>query len=320
MSTDTIHDVIIVGSGPAGYTAAIYAARANLKPLVLAGLAEPGGELMKTTEVENFPGFPSGIMGPELMERMQVQAERFGAEIRFDDAEALELSGDIKKVTTDDGETHLARAVIISTGSAHRKLGLEGEDRLSGRGVSYCATCDGAFFEGKNVAVVGGGDSAMEEAIFLAKFAATVTVIVRGTELKASKIMGARALSHPKIKFLFGASVAEIHGTNKLDGIFVDLGNGGQQLIVDGLFIAIGNDPRTSLVAGQLELDRFSGCIKVEGRTSQTSERGVFAAGDVIDPRYRQAITAAASGCVAAQDVEHYLASSAPALLEAATA
>jgi thioredoxin reductase (NADPH) len=274
---------------------------------------------MKTTEVENFPGFPAGIMGPELMGLMQEQAERFGAEIIFDDAESLELSGDVKKVTTDDGEIHLARAVVISPGSAHRKLGLENEDKLSGRGVSYCATCDGAFFKDKNGAVVGGGDSAMEEALFLAKFAATVTVIVRGTELKASKIMGDRALNHPKIRFLFGAVVAEIQGQNKLDGVFVNLGHRGQQLIVDGLFIAVGNDPLTSLVTGQLELDPFSGCIKVEGRTSQTSERGVFAAGDVIDSRYKQAITAAASGCAAALDVEHFLAASATAQLEAAT-
>lgn len=319
MSDTPIHDVIIVGSGPAGYTAAIYAARANLKPLVIAGAYEPGGELMKTTEVENFPGFPAGIMGPELMERMKEQAERFGAEIRFDDAEALELSGDIKKVTTDDGETHLARAVIISTGSAHRKLGLENEDRLSGRGVSYCATCDGAFFEGKDVAVVGGGDTAMEEALFLAKFANRVDVIVRN-DIKASKIMADRALAHPKITIVCGAEVKGLHGDNKLGAITIGASGSYYEIDIDGLFIAIGNDPRTSLVTGQLELDQFSGCIKVEGRTSQTSERGVFAAGDVIDARYRQAITAAASGCAAAQDVEHYLASSAPAQLEATTA
>lgn len=303
MSETPIHDVIVVGSGPAGYTAAIYAARANLKPLVIPGAAEPGGELMKTTEVENFPGFPEGIMGPELMEKMQEQAERFGAEVRFDDVEALELSGEIKKVTTDDGEVHLARAVIVSTGSAHRKLGLENEDKLSGRGVSYCATCDGAFFKGEHVAVVGGGDSAMEEALFLAKFAESVTVVVRGADLKASRIMADRARSHPKISFLFGATVSEIQGENKLSAVLVNLGDGFDcQLSVEGLFIAIGNDPRTALVTGQLELDRFNGCIKVQGRTSQTSERGVFAAGDVIDGRYRQAITAAASGCVAAQE------------------
>lgn len=320
MSENLIRDVIIVGSGPAGYTAAIYAARANLSPLVLAGAAEPGGELMKTTEVENFPGFPDGIMGPQLMELMQAQAERFGADIRFDEVEALDLSGEVKKVTTDDGEVHLARAVIISTGSAHRKLGLENEDRLSGRGVSYCATCDGAFFAGKNVAVVGGGDTAMEEAFFLAKFAESVTVIVRGNDLKASKVMADRAQSNAKINFLFGAQVIVIDGDDKLTNVQVKLGPTTAQLLyVEGLFIAIGNDPRTSLVAGQLELDSFSGCIKVEGRTSQTSERGVFAAGDVIDSRYRQAITAAASGCAAAQDVEHFLATTSPALLEAAT-
>jgi thioredoxin reductase (NADPH) len=316
-----VRQIIIIGSGPAGYTAAIYAARANLKPLVIAGAYEPGGELMKTTEVENFPGFPDGIMGPELMERMRVQAERFGALIVDDEAEELELSGDIKKVVTDDGETHLARSVIISTGSAHRKLGLENEDKFSGRGVSYCATCDGAFFEGKNVAVVGGGDTAMEEALFLAKFAESVTVLVRGNELKASKVMADRARSNTKIEFLFGAEVTAIGGEDKLTNIEVKLGPTAARLLyVEGLFIAIGNDPRTSLVASQLELDRFNGCIKVQGRTSQSSERGVFAAGDVIDSRYRQAITAAASGCAAAQDVEHFLASSAPALLEAATA
>lgn len=321
MSENLIHDVIVVGSGPAGYTAAIYAARANLSPLVLAGEIEPGGELMKTTEVENFPGFPDGIMGPQLMELMQAQAERFGADIRFDEVEALDLSGEVKKVTTDDGEVHLARAVIISTGSAHRKLGLENEDRLSGRGVSYCATCDGAFFAGKNVAVVGGGDTAMEEALFLAKFAESVTVIVRGNDLKASKVMADRAQSNAKINFLFGAQVTVIDGDDKLTNVQVKIGPTTAQLLyVEGLFIAIGNDPRTSLVAGQLELDSFSGCIKVEGRTSQTSERGVFAAGDVIDARYRQAITAAASGCVAAQDVEHFLATAAPVALAASTA
>lgn len=314
-----VRDVIIVGSGPAGYTAAIYAARANLKPLVVAGMLEAGGELMKTTEVENFPGFPEGIMGPDLMANFEAQAERFGAEILFEDVESVDLEGDIKVVTTTEGETFFARAVIISTGSAYRKLGQDNEAELSGRGVSYCATCDGSFFQDLDVGVVGGGDSAAEEALFLTKFASKVFLIVRGDKMRASKIMADRVGSNPKIEVIFNAAVAEILGENAVTGVRLNHGLT-SVLPVRGLFIAIGNDPRTALVEGKLELDRFSGCIKVEGRTSQTSERGVFAAGDVIDARYRQAITAAASGCAAAQDVEHYLANSAPALLEAATA
>jgi thioredoxin reductase (NADPH) len=317
MSTDTIHDVVIVGSGPAGYTAAVYAARANLNPIVLAGMLEPGGELMKTTDVENYPGFPEGIMGPDLMGNFQAQAERFGAQIIFEDAESLELDGPIKKVIA-DGETYLARAVIISTGSAHRTLGLENEAALCGSGVSYCATCDASFFKDVDVAVVGGGDSAAEEALFLTKFASKVYLIIRGEEMRASKIMADRVKAHPKIEIINNTAVAEILGEGNVTGLRLDHGLS-SILPVQGLFVAIGNDPRTDLVKGQLELTE-QGTIAVIGRTSMTSKPGVFAAGDVIDPTYRQAITAAASGCVAAQDVEHYLANSAPAQLEAATA
>ncbi|QOD05788.1 thioredoxin-disulfide reductase [Pseudarthrobacter sp. BIM B-2242] len=318
--TQKIRDVIIVGSGPAGYTAAIYTGRANLDVLVLAGEEEPGGELMKTTEVENYPGFPEGIMGPELMAGFEAQAERFGAEILFENATELELVGPVKKVTA-DGEIHLAHSVIVATGSGHRKLGLEHEERLSGRGVSYCATCDGSFFKDVEVAVVGGGDSAAEEALFLTKFASKVYLIVRGKQMRASKIMADRVRSNEKIHVLYEAQVTALHGGDKLDGVTVCVGADlASRMSLSGLFVAIGNDPRTSLVAGQLELDRFSGCIKVMGRSSQTSERGVFAAGDVVDPRYRQAITAAASGCIAAQDAEHFLATTSAAVLEAATA
>jgi thioredoxin reductase (NADPH) len=317
----TVRDVIIVGSGPAGYTAGIYTGRANLKPLIIAGMMEPGGELMKTTEVENYPGFPEGIDGPDLMANMEAQAERFGAEILFEDATELELEGPIKKVTTTDGEMHLARSIIITTGSAHRKLGLPNEDALSGHGVSYCATCDGSFFKDLEVSVVGGGDSAAEEALFLTKFAKTVRLIVRGDQLRASKIMADRVLAHPQISVAFNSEVLSILGQDKLIGLILRSKDRENDYAVpaDGLFVAIGNDPRTALVAGQLDLTD-QGTIAVNGRTSKTNLPGVFAAGDVIDPTYRQAVTAAASGCVAAQDVEHFLANSASALLEAATA
>lgn len=317
----TVRDVIIVGSGPAGYTAGIYTGRANLKPLIIAGMMEPGGELMKTTVVENYPGFPEGIDGPDLMTNMEAQAERFGAEILFEDATELELDGPVKKVTTTDGDVHYARTVIISTGSAHRKLGLPKEDSLSGHGVSYCATCDGSFFQGMEVAVVGGGDSAAEEALFLTKFAKAVHLVVRGDQMRASKVMADRVLAHPKISVEFNTAVTGILGQDKVHGLI--LTSEGREhpytVAVDGLFVAIGNDPRTALVAGQLELAE-AGTIAVQGRTSKTNLPGVFAAGDVIDPTYRQAITAAASGCVAAQDVEHFLANTVPAQLEAATA
>jgi thioredoxin reductase (NADPH) len=305
-----MREVIIIGSGPAGYTAAIYAARAQLNPLLIASSVEPGGELMKTTEVENFPGFPEGLMGPDLMANFQAQAERFGTEILFDDVVEADLKGEVKKVKTGGGETFEAKAVIISTGAAYRELGLENEKRLSGHGVSWCATCDGFFFRDKTIAVVGGGDSAMEEANFLTKFASKVYVIHRRDSLKASKIMQQRSFDNPKIEFIWNSAVAELKGSEKLEGVVLEDAQTGEKrdLELEGLFIAIGNDPRVDLVENQVELtaERF---IKVEGRSSKTSLPGVFAAGDVIDPTYRQAITAAGSGCVAALDAEHYLSS-----------
>lgn len=304
-----IRDVIIVGSGPAGYTAAIYTARADLKPLMIAGSVTAGGELMNTTEVENFPGFPDGIMGPDLMENLGQQAEKFGTEVMYDDVTSVELEGAIKTVTLADGQEFKARAVIISTGSAYRELGVEGEKRLVGHGVSSCATCDGFFFKGQNIAVIGGGDSAMEEAIFLTKFADSVTVVHRRDSLRASKIMAERALNHPKITFIWNSEVVGIDGDSKVTGARLNNLVTGEQseLAVTGIFVAIGNDPRVDLVKGVLDLTA-AGTIAVEGRTSKTNIKGVFAAGDVVDPTYRQAITAAGSGCVAALDVEHYLA------------
>jgi len=306
---DAIRNVIIIGSGPAGYTAAVYTARANLQPLVIAGSVTAGGELMNTTDVENFPGFPEGIMGPDLMDNMQKQAERFGAEILFDDVTAVELAGDIKVVTLGDGTVYRAHAVILSTGSAYREIGLPDEKRLSGHGVSWCATCDGFFFRDQEIAVIGGGDSAMEEALFLTKFAAKVTVVHRRDTLRASKIMADRALAHPKIEFIWDSEVVGITGEQKVTGMTLrNLKTDAQQEVaVTGMFVAIGNDPRTDLIKDVLELTA-EGTIAVEGRTSKTSLPGVFAAGDVIDSSYRQAITAAGSGCAAALDVEHYLA------------
>jgi thioredoxin reductase (NADPH) len=304
-----VRDVIIVGSGPAGYTAAIYTARADLKPLMIAGSVTAGGELMNTTEVENFPGFPDGIMGPDLMENLGQQAEKFGTEIMYDDVTSVELEGAVKTVTLADGQEFKARTVIISTGSAYRELGVEGEKRLVGHGVSSCATCDGFFFKGHDIAVIGGGDSAMEEAIFLTKFAESVTVVHRRDTLRASKIMADRALNHPKIKFVWNSEVVAVDGDAKVTGLQLNNLVTGEksELAVTGVFVAIGNDPRVDLVKGVLELTD-AGTIAVEGRTSKTSLSGVFAAGDVIDPTYRQAITAAGSGCAAALDVEHFLA------------
>ncbi len=305
-----MREVIIIGSGPAGYTAAIYAARAQLNPLLIASSVEPGGELMKTTEVENYPGFPEGLMGPDLMANFQAQAERFGTEILFDDVVEVDLKGDNKVVKTGAGETFEAKSVIISTGAAYRELGLPKEKELSGHGVSWCATCDGFFFRDKVIAVVGGGDSAMEEANFLTKFASKVYIIHRRDSLKASKIMQQRSFDNPKIEFIWNSAVAELKGDAKLEGVVLEDTQTGEKtdLALEGLFIAIGNDPRVDLVENQVELtpDRF---IKVDGRTSKTSLPGVFASGDVIDPTYRQAITAAGSGCVAALDAEHYLSS-----------
>ena len=304
-----MQQIIIIGSGPAGFTAAIYAARAGLEPMLIASSVEPGGELMNTTEVENFPGFPEGIQGPELMEKMQAQAERFGTKVVYDDVTAVELAGDVKRISTGDGSVHEARSVIFATGSAYRKLGLADEERLSGHGVSWCATCDGFFFREKTIAVIGGGDSAMEEATFLTRFASKVYVVHRREELKASKIMQQRAFDNEKIEFVWNSEVAAIHGETEVTGLTLrSTGDGSEQeLPIEGLFIAIGNDPRVHLVHGQLELTE-DGTIAVEGRSSKTGIPGVFAAGDVIDPSYRQAITAAASGTVAALDAEHYLA------------
>jgi thioredoxin reductase (NADPH) len=304
-----MREVVIIGSGPAGYTAAIYAARAELKPLLIASSVEPGGELMKTTEVENYPGFPTGTMGPDLMTDFQAQAERFGTEIMFDDVVDVELKGDTKVIKTGGGETIEAKTVIISTGAAYRELGLPKEKELSGHGVSWCATCDGFFFREKTIAVVGGGDSAMEEANFLTKFADKVYVVHRRDSLKASKTMQQRSFDNPKIEFIWNSEIAELHGEGKLESVTLNDTVTGEKkdLEIQGLFIAVGSDPRTGLFEEQLELDKEK-FIKVDGRTSKTTLPGVFAAGDVIDPTYRQAITAAGSGCVAALDAEHYLA------------
>jgi thioredoxin reductase (NADPH) len=301
--------VIIIGSGPAGFTAATYAARANLSPLVVASSVEVGGELMNTTEVENFPGFPEAIQGPELMAKMQEQAEKFGAEILYDDVVELSVDGPVKRVKLGSGAEHEAAAIIYATGSAYRKLGLPGEERLSGHGVSWCATCDGFFFRDRTIAVVGGGDSAMEEATFLTRFASKVYIIHRKDTLRASKIMQERAFANPKIEFIWNAEVADILGEEAVSGVVLrDTTDGTtRELALEGLFVAIGNDPRTHLVHDKLELTP-EGTIWVDGRSSRTSVPGVFAAGDVIDPTYRQAATAAGSGTVAALDAEHYLA------------
>ena len=302
-----IHDVVIVGSGPAGYTAAIYAARAQLNPVILAGSVTAGGALMNTTEVENYPGFVTGIMGPELMTQMQEQAERFGADIRYEDVTALELEGDVKRITTSD-DVYEARTVIISTGSEYRHLGIDGEDRLSGHGVSYCATCDGFFFKDQDIVVVGGGDSAMEEATFLTRFARSVTVVHRRDELRASAVMAKRAQEDPKISFAWNSRVVELHGEDSLTAVTLEDTVTGErrQLEASGLFVAIGQVPRSELVTDVLDLDE-AGYIKVEAPSQRTRIPGVFACGDVADPTYQQAITAAGSGCRAALDAEHYL-------------
>ncbi|MFJ2743059.1 thioredoxin-disulfide reductase [Streptomyces sp. NPDC087440] len=305
-----VRNVIIIGSGPAGYTAALYTARASLKPLVFEGAVTAGGALMNTTEVENFPGFRDGIMGPDLMDNMRAQAERFGAELIPDDIVSVDLTGDIKTVTDTAGTVHRAKAVIISTGSQHRKLGLPQEDALSGRGVSWCATCDGFFFKDHDIAVVGGGDTAMEEATFLSRFAKSVTIVHRRDTLRASKAMQERAFADPKIKFAWDSETASLEGDQKLSGITLRSTKTGETapLDVTGLFIAVGHDPRSELFKGQVELDD-EGYVKVEAPSTRTNLAGVFAAGDVVDHTYRQAITAAGTGCSAALDAERYLAS-----------
>ena len=304
-----MHDVIIVGSGPAGYSAAIYTARANLNPIVIAGSVTVGGELMNTTEVENYPGFPDGIMGPDLMMQMQQQAEKFGAKLVYDDVTKLDLEGPAKRVTVGGGDVYEAKAVIYATGSAYRKLGVPGEERLSGHGISWCATCDGAFFRNKNVVVVGGGDSALEEATFLSRFADKVTVIHRRDQLRASVALQERAFKDPKVDFAWNKIAKEVKGDGKVSSIVLEDTVTGEitEMPVDGVFVAIGADPRTHLVHGQLDLTS-EGTIAVAGRSSRTNLPGVFAAGDVIDPTYKQAATAAGSGVVAALDAEAYLA------------
>lgn len=315
-SDDVIHDVIIVGSGPAGYTAAVYAARANLSPVLFEGAVTAGGALMNTTDVENYPGFADGIMGPDLMIAMRGQAERFGTIIHTTDVMSLDVTGAVKTVIDEEGNHHQAHAIILAMGSAYRELGLPNEKRLSGHGVSWCATCDGAFFRDQDIAVVGGGDSAMEEATFLSRFARSVTVIHRRGELRASRIMAERAEADPKISFAWHSEVAEIHGDAKLTGVTLsDLRTGQRrELDISGLFVAVGHDPRNELIKEQVHLDA-EGYVLAQGRGSLTNLPGVFAAGDLVDHTYRQAITAAGSGCAAALDAERYLAAleSAPA-------
>ena len=302
-------NVIIIGSGPAGYTAAIYAARAQLQPLVFEGAVTAGGALMNTTEVENFPGFAEGIMGPALMEQMRAQAARFGAEIVTDDVTSVQLAGPIKSVTDGAGNTHTAKTVILATGSGYRELGLENEKRLSGHGVSWCATCDGFFFRDQDIAVVGGGDSALEEATFLTRFARSVTLIHRRDQLRASKIMQERAFANDKIRFAWNSQVVDLLGENKLSGVVLEDTVTGEQreLSVTGLFIAIGHDPRSELLKGQVDLDD-EGYVIVDAPSTRTNIEGVFACGDLVDHSYRQAITAAGTGCSAALDAERFLA------------
>ena len=305
----TVHELIIIGSGPAGYTAAIYAARAALNPVVFEGALDSGGALMNTTEVENFPGFPDGVMGPDLMGQMRSQAEKFGAQLISDDVEAVDLTGRVKKVADSAGKVWEAKAVILAMGSGYRKLGVEGEEQLSGRGVSWCATCDGAFFRDKPIAVIGGGDSAVEEATFLTRFASRVTLVHRRDELRASKAMVARAQKDPKLDFAWNSVVESINGDARVESVTLrdTLTGERRQLEVSGVFVAIGHDPRSTLVTGQVELDE-AGYVKVVADSQTTNLPGVFACGDLVDHTYRQAITAAGSGCRAALDAERWLA------------
>ena len=304
-----IHEVVIVGSGPAGYTAAIYAARAQLSPVLYEGSVTAGGALMNTTDVENFPGFPEGVMGPDLMDSLRKQAERFGTKLITDDIISMELAGDIKVLTDGSGNTLKAKAVILATGSAYKEIGLTNEKRLSGRGVSWCATCDGFFFREKVIAVVGGGDSAMEEANFLTRFASKVFVIHRRDSLRASKIMVERAHANPKIEFIWNTEVVDVLGEDKVSGLKLrNLISGEEsEKDFDGLFVAIGHLPRSELLVNQIDLDG-EGYVKVDGRSTRTNQKGVFACGDLVDHTYRQAITAAGSGCQAALDAERFLA------------
>jgi thioredoxin reductase (NADPH) len=304
-----VRNVIIIGSGPAGYTAALYTARANLAPLVFEGSVTAGGALMTTTDVENYPGFPEGIMGPQLMDHFRAQSERFGAELVPDDVTSVDLTGEVKVVRTFDGTEHRAHAVILAMGSGYRKLELPNEDRLSGHGVSWCATCDGFFFRDQDIAVVGGGDSAVEEATFLTRFARSVTVIHRRDELRASKIMQDRAFANDKISFAWNSQVTAINGEEALESVtLTDTETGAtRELAVTGLFIAIGHDPRSELVKGQLRLDD-EGYVLVDGASTRTNLPGVFASGDLVDHTYRQAVTAAGTGCAAALDAERFLA------------
>jgi len=304
-----VRNVIVIGSGPSGYTAALYAARAELKPLVFEGSVTAGGALMQTTDVENFPGFPDAIMDPELMDSMRKQAERFGAELLSDDVTAVDLAADPKVVKT-ESETYLAKAVIIATGSRYKELGVPGEKELGGHGVSWCATCDGFFFRGHDIAVIGGGDSAMEEAMFLTRFGKSVTVVHRRDTLRASKIMQERAFANPKIKFLWDSQVAEVLGQGKVTGLRIESTKDGteQVLPVTGVFVAVGHDPRSDLFTGQLATDP-DGYLLVDQPSTRTAIEGVFAAGDVVDRTYRQAVTAAGTGCAAALDAERWLAS-----------
>ena len=303
-----VRDIVIVGSGPAGYTAAIYAARAQLNPIIYEGSVTAGGALMNTTEVENFPGFTDGVMGPDLMDNMRKQAKRFGAELITDDIVEMDLKGDIKTLKDGSGNTVQAKAVILATGSAYREIGLENEKRLSGRGVSWCATCDGFFFRDQTIAVVGGGDSAVEEANFLTKFATKVVLIHRRDSLRASKIMADRAIANPKIEMLWNTEVIDVLGTDKVEALSLRNTVNGEVTKRDftGLFVAIGHIPRSELLTGQIDLDS-EGYVKVEGRSTRTNLKGVFACGDLVDHTYRQAITAAGSGCAAALDAEKFL-------------
>lgn len=309
MSDSKVHDVVIVGSGPAGYTAAIYAARAQLNPVIYEGSVTAGGALMNTTEVENFPGFENGIIGPDLMDAMRKQATRFGAQLITDDIVEMKLDGEIKTLKDGSGNTLQARSVILATGSAYKEIGIENEKRLSGRGVSWCATCDGFFFRGQEIAVVGGGDSAMEEANFLTRFASKVVLIHRRDSLRASKIMAERAQANPKIEFLFNTEVIDVLGEEKVSGLKLRNTVSGVESVRDftGLFVAIGHLPRNELLLGQITTNP-EGYVEVVGRSTHTNLKGVFACGDLVDHTYRQAITAAGSGCQAALDAERFLA------------